>query len=68
MRQRRGDTKSFRHPQVGEFTLTYEVLYLADGQRMSVYQAKPGTRDHDAMTLLAIMASGDEQATPTPER
>jgi transcriptional regulator with XRE-family HTH domain len=68
VRQRRGDTKSFRHPQVGEFTLSYEVLYLADGQRMSVYQAKPGTRDHDAMTLLAIMASGDKQTTPTPER
>jgi hypothetical protein len=36
VRQRRGEAKPFRHPRVGEFTLTYEVLYLADGQRMTV--------------------------------
>jgi transcriptional regulator with XRE-family HTH domain len=60
VRQRRGEAKPFRHPQVGEFTLTYEVLYLTDGQRMTVYQAEPGTRDHDAMTLLSMIASGGE--------
>ena len=60
VRHRRGDTKPFRHPRVGEFTLTYEVLYLADGQRMTVYQAEPGSRDHDALTLLSMIASGDE--------
>jgi hypothetical protein len=38
----------------------YEVLCLADGQRMTVYQAEPGTRDHDALTLLSMIASGDE--------
>lgn len=58
VRQRRGEAKPFRHPQVGEFTLTNEVLYLADGQRMSVYQAGPGRRDHDALTLLSMIASG----------
>lgn len=56
VRHRRGERKPFRHPRVGEFTLTTEVLYLADGQRMTVYQAKPGTRDHDAMTLLSMVA------------
>jgi hypothetical protein len=55
-----GEAKPFRHPRVGEFTLTYEVLHLADGQRMTVYQAGPGTRDHDAMTLLSMIASGGE--------
>ena len=60
VRHRRGEAKPFRHPRVGEFTLTYEVLYLADGQRMTVYQAEPGTRDHDALTLLSMIASGDE--------
>jgi transcriptional regulator with XRE-family HTH domain len=60
VRQRRGEAKRFRHPRVGEFTLTNEVLYLADGQRMSVYQAAPGSRDHDALTLLSMIASGDE--------
>ena len=60
VRQRRGEAKPFRHPRVGEFTLTYEVLYLADGQRMTVYQAEPGSRDHDALTLLSMIASRDE--------
>jgi hypothetical protein len=27
---------------------------------MTVYQAEPGTRDHDAMILLSMIASGDE--------
>jgi hypothetical protein len=58
VRQRRGQAKPFRHPQAGEFTLTNEVLYLADGQRMSVYQAEPGSPDHDALTLLSMIASG----------
>src|SRR5580704_5944491 len=60
VRQRRGQPKRFRHPQVGELNLTNEVLYLADGQRMSVYQADPGSRDHDALTLLSMIASGDK--------
>ena len=60
VRQRRGEAKQFRHPQVGELTLTNEALYLADGQRISVYQAEPGSRDHDALTLLSMIASGGE--------
>jgi transcriptional regulator with XRE-family HTH domain len=60
VRERRGEAKPFRHPQVGEFALTYEVLHLADGQRMTVYQAEPGTRDHDAVILLSMIANGDE--------
>jgi len=59
VRSRRGEAKPFRHPRVGAFTLTNEVLYLTDGQRMSVYQAEPGSRDHDALTLLSMIASGD---------
>jgi hypothetical protein len=60
VRQRRGEAKQFRHPQVGELTLTKEALYLADGQRMSIYQAEPGSRDHDALTLLSMIASGGD--------
>jgi transcriptional regulator with XRE-family HTH domain len=60
VRHRRGDRKPFRHPQVGDFTLTYEVLYLEDGQRMTVYQAEPGSREHDAITLLSMIANGDQ--------
>ncbi|MGD0560455.1 MAG: helix-turn-helix domain-containing protein [Streptosporangiaceae bacterium] len=68
VRQRRGEPKTFRHPRVGDFTLTYEVLYLTDGQRMSVYQAEPGTRGHDALTLLSMIANGDELRTETEQK
>jgi transcription regulator MmyB-like protein len=44
-----GKAKPFRRPRAGEFTVTYEVRYLADGQRMTVYQAEPGGRDHDTL-------------------
>jgi MmyB-like transcription regulator ligand binding domain/Helix-turn-helix domain len=60
VRHRRGEAKPFHHPRVGELTLTYEVLYLADGQRMTVYQAEPGTGDHDALLLLSMLANGGE--------
>jgi transcriptional regulator with XRE-family HTH domain len=60
VRQRRAGAKRIRHPQAGELTLTHEALYLADGQRVSIYQAEPGSRDHDALTLLSMIASGDE--------
>ncbi|WP_447038089.1 helix-turn-helix transcriptional regulator [Streptomyces sp. DSM 118878] len=53
--ERGGGTKSFDHPKVGAMTLTYEVMTLArtGGQRMVVYQAKPGTPDEKAMLGLA---------------
>jgi transcriptional regulator with XRE-family HTH domain len=65
VQHRRGQAKPFRHPRVGEFTLTTEVLYLADGQRMTVYQAGPGSRDRDALTLLSMVASGNEPENAT---
>ena len=36
--------------------LTTEILCLEDGQRTTMYQAEPGTRGHDAMTLLSMVA------------
>ena len=43
-----------RHPVVGTFRLTHEILELnrAGGQRLVVYLAEPGTPDHDAVVLL----------------
>ena len=43
-------------------TLSYESLPLAgaDGQRLIVYLAGPGTADHDAMVLLDMLATGQE--------
>lgn len=59
VRQRRGSRKPFRHPYAGEFTLSYEVLHLQDGQRMTIYQAEPGSPDHDALMLLAMSVRED---------
>ncbi|HEX6443880.1 MAG TPA: hypothetical protein VF053_02240 [Streptosporangiales bacterium] len=53
--RRRSGRKTFRHPVVGTLTLHHEVLRLGDdGRRLTVYQAAPGTTDHDALTLLAM--------------
>lgn len=50
--------KTFRHPQVGEFTLAFQGMALegTPGHRMGVYTAEPGTPDHDAMLLLDLTA------------
>jgi transcriptional regulator with XRE-family HTH domain len=68
VRVKRGaDRKTFRHPSVGELTLTSEVLNLAHGeQRLVVYQAAPGSRDRDALTLLAMLAGGQPVGRVAP--
>jgi transcriptional regulator with XRE-family HTH domain len=54
LRYRRSEAKAFRHPEVGNLTLGFEVLNLDDGLRLSIFQAEPGTADHDALKLLAL--------------
>lgn len=54
LRYRRSETKTFQHPEVGNLTLGFEVLNLDDGRRLSIFQAEPGTADHDALKLLAL--------------
>jgi transcriptional regulator with XRE-family HTH domain len=57
VRPRPSQPKTFHHPGVGAITLQHEVLHLADeGQRLSIYQAAPGTADHDALMLLGLHA------------
>jgi transcriptional regulator with XRE-family HTH domain len=52
---KRGGETAFRHPVIGPITLASEVLTLADaGQRLLVYQAQPGTAEHDALVLLSM--------------
>jgi hypothetical protein len=59
VRAKSGTDKQFHHPSVGRFRLTSEVLHLAGGdQRLVVYQAAPGSRDADALALLALAATG----------
>jgi transcriptional regulator with XRE-family HTH domain len=67
VRARTHGVKVFDHPEVGGMTLRYEALSVArgDGQRLIVYQAAPGSPDHDAMMLLGM--GGDAVAEPTGE-
>jgi transcriptional regulator with XRE-family HTH domain len=57
VRQRRGTAKRFLHPVLGDFTLTFEVLHLDEGQRMSIYQAEPGSAGEKALAELAILTA-----------
>ncbi|WP_433679799.1 helix-turn-helix transcriptional regulator [Nocardia sp. CA-119907] len=72
VRARTNGRKCFEHPAVGRMTLSYEVFTVArdQGQRLVVYQAEPGTPDHDAMMLLdfaAPRAGGrDQDEEPAP--
>ena len=55
--KRAGET-AFRHQVITPVTLANEVLTPAGaGQRMLVYQARPGTPEHDALVLLAMTAA-----------
>jgi transcriptional regulator with XRE-family HTH domain len=55
VRQHRTGVKRFRHPLVGELTLTYESMELtADvGLRLNAYVAEPGTPSAEGLALLA---------------
>jgi transcriptional regulator with XRE-family HTH domain len=52
---RTSGTKRYRHPVVGELTLTYQALTLPDDaeQTLFVYTAAAGTPAHTALLLLA---------------
>lgn len=47
-------SKRFRHPEVGEMTLGYEVLHLPEGngQRILTHTAEPGSASVAALRLL----------------
>jgi hypothetical protein len=51
-----GAHRVFHHPAVGRFELATEILAAANAQRFVVFQARPGSADHDAITLLAMAA------------
>ncbi|MCU7727342.1 helix-turn-helix transcriptional regulator [Actinoplanes sp. KI2] len=56
VRVKSGTDRTFRHPAVGRLELRSEVLSVADGQRLVVFQAAPGSPSADALALLALAA------------
>lgn len=67
VRFHRTGVKRFRHPVVGDLTLTYEALDLAAdaGLRISAYTAEPGTPSDDALKVLASWAATLDQSAET---
>jgi len=56
--------KHFRHPEVGDFELSFEMLHLpdGDGQRMLTHTAEPESPAEAALRLLGAA----NHLTPTP--
>ncbi|MCX5235089.1 helix-turn-helix transcriptional regulator [Streptomyces prunicolor] len=65
VRTARAGAKTFRHPLIGEITLPYETLRIdaVSSQILSVYTPQPGTREADAIRLLASW-NGLTRASP----
>jgi len=55
--------KLYNNPLVGELTLGYDTLEIsgADGQLLVVYSAEPGSRDEQALRLLATLVHDDRE-------
>lgn len=69
VRFHRTGVKRFRHPVVGDLTLTFEALDLAAdaGLRISAYTAEPGTPSDDALKVLASWAATPGQPAETAD-
>lgn len=57
--EHRTGTKTYRHPEVGEIELHYDVFEMPGEPGLSIgtYTAVPGTADADALALLASSAA-----------
>ncbi|MGW4897083.1 helix-turn-helix transcriptional regulator [Kitasatospora sp. NPDC004240] len=66
VRSRTNGRKHFTHPATGTMTLGYEAYEIArtDGHRLIVYQAEPGSPDHDAMLLLGHLEQAGRRGLP----
>jgi transcriptional regulator with XRE-family HTH domain len=64
VKRHRSGTKLLHHPVVGDLELTYEAMELqADtGLTLVAYDVEPGSRDEEALRLLASWAATEELA------
>ena len=66
---RNSGTKRYRHPVVGEMTIHFEAMRLADvDQLLFIYAVEPGTPSHDAMRLLATNPGRRSRGRVDPQR
>jgi transcriptional regulator with XRE-family HTH domain len=58
-RGKTAQAKRFRHPEVGEMTLTMQTFDVrsSPGQELVVYHAEPGSSSSDALSLLGALAA-----------
>ncbi|MET7303814.1 helix-turn-helix domain-containing protein [Embleya sp. NPDC005575] len=60
VRRREGDREVYRHPQLGEITLVFEVLRMESGRRIVVHQpAEPDEAGRRILRELARLAAAD---------
>jgi transcriptional regulator with XRE-family HTH domain len=61
----RHGVKRFRHPDVGELSLTYNVFDITGGGGLSLigYTAEPHSRSDEALRLLASWTATDREST-----
>jgi transcriptional regulator with XRE-family HTH domain len=67
VRLHRTGVKRLHHPLVGDLTLAYESLDLTadQGLRLNAYSAEPGSKDQDALNLIASWAATAAQDEPS---
>jgi hypothetical protein len=60
--EHRTGSKVYRHPQVGELEISYDVFELPGepGLQIIAYSAEPGSASADKLALLAGLAAADE--------
>ncbi|MGH8880311.1 MAG: helix-turn-helix transcriptional regulator [Stackebrandtia sp.] len=65
--RKRGGTKTFRNPAVGEVTLDWDVFANVDGGEamLVTYTAEPGSPDEERLMLLSSLAE-PAHAEPSP--
>jgi len=60
----RAGTKQFRHPVVGDLSLTYEVMELSTdtGLTLPAYSPEPDSTSQDGLALLASWAATQDRS------